>query len=239
VVKKFLRHGIASGIAFGLTFAMGIAYCGIANANPVSWTNASGSEADFSYSNGSDVNGIAGSPNTVNDGFQFTVDHFKVDVSGGNSGTVGETINVTLTPKPGLRISSITANLTGDYSVLSTLQPAGVGYEADLQVAKHGSAGTVASNLVDPDDFTSGAAPISDGFAVNIPSTVTGPIDLTFDANLHGGSLQASAATIELKFLQLGVTTAQAPPAVPLPAAVATFPLGAMVAGWARKRFAK
>jgi hypothetical protein len=54
---------------------------------------------------------------------------------------------------------------------------------------------------------------------------------------VHADSNLASAATTELKFLSLGVQTA--PTAVPLPAAVATFPLGALVAGWARKRMAK
>jgi hypothetical protein len=165
-ISNGITARVKSGITFGIAFALGIAFCGVANATPTSWTNASGSEADFSYSNGRDDHGLAGSPTTVGDGFQFTPVLLKADSSGGGTTGVLETIHVTITPNSGLRITGITAGITGDYSVLSALQAADSGYQATLAAVKHGG-GTPVTNAIAPPDFTTGAAPISDGLTLN------------------------------------------------------------------------
>jgi hypothetical protein len=69
---------------------------------------------------------------------------------------------------------------------------------------------------------------------LNVPNGF-GKVDLSLALNLHASGGLSFA---EMKVIKLNVDTAPAN-AVPLPAALVTFPAGAAVAAWAKRRMTK
>ena len=183
----------------------------------------------FSWSNGSNQNGLAGDPTTAANGFLFFPSGLKaVSVNAANN-TVEEIIHVTLTPAAGMHISSIDADFHGDESVLGN---ASAGYTATLDALNHGTS-THVSNTLSPADSTSQAA-FNDNLSLNVPSNF-GKVDLTLTASMHASSANDATALAEMKVMHFAVETA-AGQVILLPAAIFTLPVGTAMVGWATRR---
>jgi hypothetical protein len=206
----------------------------VAGAAPVSWSNASGSSANFSWSGGANENGLAGSPITASNFFLFIPSGLKAVASNGGSDSVSEIIHVILTPAANLRITNISATFSGDESVFGT---GSAGYTASLTGTRHGTSQMVSSALA-PADTTTQAA-FNDNLSLSIPQGY-GAVDFQLLATMHANAGQGASAISEMKVIQFSVGTASVPMnIVPLPAAVVTFPIGAAVAGFATRRMKK
>ena len=222
---------IQRGQLFGLAAILSIAWCTMAQASSISWSNAAGSTADFSWSDGANDTGLAStSPFVIANVFTFTTSNFKAIALNGSNSTAGDIIHVTLIPAAGKRISSISASFLGDATVAGT---GSAGVSATLDAVNHGTSDHVSNVLGVPDITTQGA--FNDNLLLNIPANF-GTIDLTLDASVHSTAANGSSALIEMKLLQLGVGTAMAAPVVPLPAAVLMSPGAALIAAYASRR---
>jgi hypothetical protein len=240
----------------------------MSRATPVSWSNASGTTTNFSWSNGQNDNGLAGDPTQSNNLFSFFPSGLKATASNGSSDMVDETIHVTLTPIAGMRITGIQATFSGDEDAFggiapaSNIQPALVlptssaGYSASLDAVKTTGGSHVTSSIAPPDTTTQNA--FSDNLSLTIPQSLSNAINFTLHVEVHaatngfantdttdaihplGISLPGSSAFSEMKVIQFKVETAPSQnQVVPLPAAVLTAPFGAAVAAWASRRMKK
>ncbi len=218
----------AKTVRSGFSALMLMLVAGISQAAPVSWSNSSGSSTSFTWSNGANDNGLAGDPNVASGTFGF-FPSLKAFTLNGADGSASEIIRVTLVPVAGMRISSLSANFFGDASVLGQ---GAAGYNATLDAAKHGTSTHVSTTLTPPDITTQGA--INDHVARSVPNGY-GTVDVSLAVNLHASG---SNSFSEMKVIQLNVETAPVN-AVPLPAAVLTFPTGAAVAAYAKRRMTR
>jgi hypothetical protein len=217
---------------------------GAAQAAPVAWSNASGNSTNFSWSDGANDQGLAGDPIAVNGTFIFIPSGLKAVAVNGVTTTTGEVIHVTLIPDAGRRISNVSATFNGDATVINPgiqidqvitngVQSFGsAGYSATLDATKHGTA-THASNTLTPPDITTQGT-FNDNLALAIPNGF-GVVDLALSIEMHAIAGQSGSSLSEMKVVNLSVETAPAQ-AVPLPAAIVTFPAGAAVAAIAMRR---
>jgi hypothetical protein len=228
-----------------LTAIVPLFVCSIAMASP--WTVPSGSlNSDINYSNGANDTDKFGDP-IITDGFTF----FPSDFTASSPfflipGEAHDTASVTLSPLNGKQVRSLTADLAGDYSTLGLLSSAS--YNTTLTATNLSTLETQSVSFTS--DSLSGAGLFSKTLALNLPGNWSGdvmvelyaqlnasggfsipsfsPQDLT-NIDLGGGSL------IQLKVANLAVGTDNA--VVPVPAAIATFPLLAGIAGVASRKY--
>jgi hypothetical protein len=218
--------------------------CTVAMASP--WTVSSGSlNSDINYSNGHNDTDKFGDP-VITNGFTF----FPSDFTASSTtfilpGEAHDTASVTLTPLNGKQIHTVHADLAGDYSTLGFL--ASANYNTTL------TATNVATSEIKSVSFTSdtlsGADIFSHSLDLNLPSSWKGDVMLQLYAQLNasGGFFIGNpsqlldqnldlggSSLIELKVANL---TAGTNAVVPVPAAIATFPLLAGVAGIASRKF--
>jgi hypothetical protein len=205
-----------------------IGLSGIVKAAPVSWSNSSGSSADFSWTNGANDNGLAGDP-IFNNGVYAFFPSLKAVTMNGADGSASEVIHVTLIPAAGKRISSVSGDFFGDATAGDA---SSAGYTATLDAKKHGTSTHVSNTLTPPDITTQGV--IADHMDLSVPNGY-GKVDLSLSLDLHATGRSALA---ELKAIKLTVDTAPVN-AVPLPAALFTFPGAAVVAAIAKRRMTK
>ena len=198
-----------------------------AHASPTPWSPPAGSAATYSWSDGRNDTGRAQNP-IIADGFIFITNDFRGAVTNGDSDTAGDVIRVTLTPKPGLRISHIDADLFGDYAFLD----GNGGYDSQLTLTNPATSAMVTTGLHVTDLASRPGEPlIIEHFSLDVPANFGAPIDLTFDTSVNATAGRAGAALVEMKVLHLGVETAAAT-AIPLPLAVTAFPGTAVLAGY-------
>ena len=213
---------------FGIMAAVLMFIGASVQAAPVAWSNASGSGPGFTFSNGANDNGLAGDPNIVGASFAF-FPSLKAMTFNGADGSASEVIRVSLVPAAGKRISGISADFFGDATVLDG---GSAGYKATLDAQKHGTSTHATATLTPPDITTQGT--IADHLDLAVPNGF-GKVDLSLALDLHAtGGLSFS----ELKVVKFNVETAPVN-AVPLPAALITFPAGAAVAAYAKRRMTK
>ncbi len=254
---------VKTSAKYALILAASMMACSMTRATPVSWSNASGTTTNFSWSNGQNDNGLAGDPSQSGNMFSFFPSGLKASASNGGSDMVDETIHVTLTPVSGMHITDIKATFSGDESVLGGAIPAVVkpalqlppggsaGYSASLDAVMT-SGGTHATSSISPPDVTSQNA-FNDNLTLTIPSSLTGALNFTLHVEVHASStgiantdaitpdglVISGSAFSEMKVIQFKVDTAPSGQAVPLPAAVLSAPFGAAIAAWASRRMKK
>ena len=218
-----LLRTLKSGAIAFVSLCLGAAV----HASPVSWSNSSGTSANFSWSNGANDTGAANDPVISGNTFAF-FPSLKAFTINGADGSAMEVIRVELIPAAGKRISSISADIFGD----ATAQNGAAGYSATLDAMNHGTSSHVSNTLTPPDITTQGT--IADHLDLAVPNGY-GKVDVSFALNLHATGTNAFN---ELKILHLNVDTAPIN-AVPLPAAIVMAPAGALVAGIAKRRMWK
>lgn len=201
-----------------------------AGATPVSWSNSSGSGTNFTWSNGANDNGLAGDPVTGSNFFLFIPAGLKAVATNGGSDSVSETIRVTLTPAAGMRITSINADFHGDATVFGT---GSAGYTATLDAMQHGGVSHVSNTLAPAPITTQGA--FNDNLSLAVPAGF-GPIDFSLLTTMNAQTSQNASALSEMKAIHFSVETAQV---VPVPAAIATFPIGAALVAFATRQMKK
>jgi hypothetical protein len=221
-----------NSIKRGVCVLASIVFVAAAGATPVSWSNSSGSAANFTYSNGSNENGLAGDPVVGSDFLGFFPSGLKAIALNGASNSASETIHVTLTPNAGLRITNITVIFNGDESVLGT---ASTGYFVGASATNHGTSQQVMQTFTSQELTTSGT--ISYINPLPIPLNY-GAIDLDLFTTIHATAGQDASALSEMKVIEFVVNTGPGQ-VVPLPAALATFPIGAALVGFATRRMKK
>ena len=84
------------------------------------WTPPAGSTSTFSYANGEDTNGRFGNALVDSSGFSFGPSTFLASRANGGVETVGDTASVEVTAAPGRTITSISATISGDFTILGT-----------------------------------------------------------------------------------------------------------------------
>jgi hypothetical protein len=218
-------------ITRGVCVLASMFFVAVAGAAPVSWSNSSGSGTNFTWSNGANDNGLAGDPVTGSNFFLFIPAGLKAVATNGGSDSVSETIRVTLTPAAGMRITSINADFHGDATVFGS---GSAGYTATLDAMQNGGVSHVSNSLSPAPITTQGA--FNDNLSLAVP-TGFGPIDFSLLATMNAQAGQGATALSEMKVIHFSVETA--PQVVPLPAAIATFPIGAALVAFATRRMKK
>jgi hypothetical protein len=89
-----------------------------AAASAAPWTNPSGSASDYDWSNGESDNGLFGSPTLIGESLFFFPSDFKAESTSATPTQTQDRLRFTITAKPGLMISQVTINETGNYSIL-------------------------------------------------------------------------------------------------------------------------
>jgi len=92
-----------------------LASSGSAQAGP--WANPSGSAANFSYSNGQDLNGYFGEPLVWGDTFYFTAANFVVNAQNGGTQAIADTVSFDIQLNPDFALSLIRVRAFGSYNV--------------------------------------------------------------------------------------------------------------------------
>lgn len=220
--------------------------CSIAMASP--WTVPSGTlTSDIDYTDGHNDTDKFGDP-VVAGSFTFFPANFTASSNFFLSpDSASDTATVTLLPQSGKQIHSVHAELAGDYSILGLGQ---ANYTATLKATNVATSNSVSTSVA-PSAYTSGSGIFSDMLDLNLPSNWSGNIlvELYAEVNAVGGfpilsapetnfvipGFESGSAVIQLKIANLSADTENA--VVPLPAAVATFPLVAGVAGLAARKF--
>ena len=228
-----------------LTAIVPLFVCSIAMASP--WTVPSGSlNSDINYSNGHNDTDKFGDP-IITDGFTF----FPSDFTASSPfflipGEAHDTASVTLSAQNSKQVRTVHADLAGDYSTLGFL--ASTGYNTTLTATNLSTNDTKSVSF--SSDSLSGAGIFTKSLDLNLPSNWSGDVMVSLYAQLNaqGGfsipsfgpqnldlpEFDGGAALIQLKVANL---TAGTDAVVPLPAAIATFPLLAGVAGVATRKF--
>lgn len=231
-----------------LTAIVPIFLCTAAMASP--WTVPSGSlNSDVNYSNGHNDTDKFGDP-IITDGFTF----FPSDFTASSTfflfpGEAHDTASVTLSPLNGKQVRTVNADLAGDYSTLGFL--ASANYNTTLTATNLSTMDTKSMSFTS--DWLTGSGVFTKSLHLNLPSDWTGDVMVALYAqmNAQGGFGipsftqdvipnigiidEGGSALIQLKVANIGVGTDNA--VVPLPAAVASFPLLAGVAGIAARKF--
>jgi hypothetical protein len=219
--------------------------CSVAMASP--WTVSSGSlNGDINYYDGHNDTDKFGDP-LITDGFTF----FPADFTASSTfflapGEAHDTASVTLTALNGKQVRTVHADLAGDYSTLGFL--ASTNYITTLTATNLSTSSTKSVSF--SSDSLSGAGIFTKSLDLALPSDWSGDVMLQLYAqvNAQGGfsipsfdvtnldlpPFEGGAALMQLKVANL---TAGTEAVVPLPAAVATFPLLAGVAGIATRKF--
>ena len=234
-----------STIVRRLTAIVPLFVCTVAMASP--WTVPSGSlNSDINYSNGHNDTDKFGDP-VITDGFTF----FPADFTASSTfflapGEAHDTASVTVSPLNGKQVHTVHADLAGDYSTLGFL--ASANYSTTLTATN--VATSEVKSVTFSSDSLSGAGIFTHSLDLNLPSGWAGDVMVQLYAQLNatgGFSIPlgpvnnldpnldfSGAADIQLKVANL---TAGTNAVVPVPAAIATFPMLAGIAGIAHRKF--
>lgn len=88
-----------------------------ASGSPASADYWGGNATNFSYSNGSDLNGLFGEPFVDGDTFYFTDANFVVNAQNGGTSSATDTVSFDVLLNPGFVLSVVEIRLFGSYNV--------------------------------------------------------------------------------------------------------------------------
>ncbi|MDB5325968.1 MAG: hypothetical protein JWM57_1537 [Phycisphaerales bacterium] len=206
-----------------------------------SWSQPAGSSTTINYSGGQNQNGLFGDPNVSSNTFLFTPSGFSAQ----DNQTTTDVASTLISAKSGYNLSSFSAGLVGDYSVLDNSQPPSFKTNAiflsGASVSAVGSltlTNTVTHAVLTQSfnfgGFTNEDGVFNDTVHINLPAGwKSAQVDLS--AGLTATASDGSTAFIQLKNASIGADTAQVA-AVPLPPALLAAIPGALVAFGAARR---
>jgi hypothetical protein len=197
-----MRQGVIRGLGF--FFVSAIAASASAS---VAWSSPSGTTPTYNYSNGESVLGLFGDPLVLANSFVFFPSDFKATASNGSSQTTTDSLSFDITCKPNQKVTAVTVNELGDYSILGSgsVKAEGTLIITDL-ITSANTLSPLISTPASPITTTTSAAGswTATATAVNLPNGWT-----TFHVILTN-ILQASAdaessSVIQKKFTQAGL----------------------------------
>jgi hypothetical protein len=227
-------------ISRGVVVVASVLVASIATASP--WLNSSGSLGNgVSYHDGANSTDHFGDP-VVTDSFTFFPASFTAaSTVHSDVQTTNDTASVVLTPSAQSRLTTLHVDFAGDYSNLGEIPL--TTYSATLRAQNAITSESVESST--SGDFGVGANTFTDSLALNLPGEWKGDVlvELLASVSAQGGVppvgdpsiTDGGPALIQLKLANLSVTSGPVA-AVPLPAAIATFPLLAGVAAIAHRK---
>lgn len=198
------------------------------------WTSPSGNTdflgnpLDFTYSNGTDINGFFGDPLISGNDFFFSTG-FSVNAANGATSTASDAVSFDVLANPGLAFSSIMVTAFGSYAITTE---GSVDVNADLSMTENPGAGSlersftgalttdVAFPVNTPGNGTwNGTAAVNVEFAFPTPHNDI-HISLQNDVIAIAGPQGSAAINIQFQDLMIGFVT------IPEPASMVLLTLG-------------